>query len=381
MKKDKIKVLVLQLILLVFLFFVLFAPNIIKRQILSIIIFIYMLIVYNLLKRRETKSIYKKQVIVIMLLFALMYLGVFYLLGLHFGFVKAKITLSLWSMFRFIIPLTIIIISAEIIRNVFLAQGIKLNIRSKKINISIILTYITMVLMDLIIYTDEYNLTNLDDFLIAIGFVLFASFSSNLLFNYIASRYGSKGNIIFRLITVLYIYIIPITPDVYIFLNSFLRMVCPYLIYLILEKLYSTNDFATAYSDRKKEVVGTTLLLVVITSLIMLISCQFRYGILVVGSRSMTGTLNKGDAVIFESYKEQEISKGQIIIFDYNGIQTIHRVIEIKEVNGEYQYYTKGDYNKEKDEGYITNNNINGLVRLKVKYIGYPTIWIRNLFS
>ena len=66
----------------------------------------------------------------------------------------------------------------------------------------------------------------------------------------------------------------------------------------------------------------------------MLISCQFRYGILVIGSESMTGTINKGDAVVFESYEGQLLQTGQIIIFDYNGIQTVQRIVEIKKING-----------------------------------------------
>ena len=95
----------------------------------------------------------------------------------------------------------------------------------------------------------------------------------------------------------------------------------------------------------------------------------------------MNGTINKGDAVIFEKYSNQIVKKGQVIIFDYNGIKTIHRVDEIKKVNDVNRYYTKGDANKERDFGYITDNKIDGLVKLKVKYIGYPTLWVRKLFS
>ena len=381
MKKDKIKILIFELLLIVILFFALFASNIITRSILSIIMLIYMFVICGKLKKREITSIYKKQVTILMFIFALIYVGGFYLLGLYFGFTKAKVLLSVWSIFRFIIPLTIIIVSSEIIRKVFLSQKAKINIKSQKINISLILTYISMVLIDLVIYTGVYDLSNLDDLLTALGFVLFASLSCNLLYNYIASRYGSIGNIIFRLIAILFVYVIPVTPDVYIFFRTFLRMLYPYIIYLVLEKLFSKNDFAVSYNDKKKNIVGNTILLIAITLIIMLISCQFKYGILVVGSGSMTGTIDKGDAVIFETYDDQVIKNGQVLIFDYNGIQTIHRVVEIKKVNGEIRYYTKGDANKRRDEGYTTEDEILGLVKLKVKYIGYPTLWMRDLFS
>ena len=95
----------------------------------------------------------------------------------------------------------------------------------------------------------------------------------------------------------------------------------------------------------------------------------------------MTGTINKGDAVVFEKYTNQEIKNGQVIIFNYNNIQTIHRVVEVQRINGEYRYYTQGDANKRKDEDYRTKEDIYALVDLKVKYIGYPTLWVRELFS
>ena len=381
MKKDKIKIFVLELMLVVFLFFTLFASNIITRNIFSVCILIYTIIVCKTLKKRDINSIYEKNVIILMLIFSAIYVSIFYLLGFYFGFTKSKVLLSLWSLYKFIIPLSIIIISSEIIRKVFLSQNGLLEIKGKKINISIILTYIAMVLIDLIIYTGIYDFTNLDDFLTALGFVLFASLSCNLLYNYISKRFGYKGIIIYRLITTLFIYIIPITADVYIFLRSFLKMIYPFIIYIILESNYAKNSFVIAYKDKKKNTFLTTITFIILTMLVMLISCRFKYGIIVIGSYSMTGTLNKGDAVIFEQYKNQNIENGQILLFDYNGITTIHRVVKIENIGGNRCYYTKGDANKNIDSGCIKKDKIKGLVKIRIKYIGNPTIWVREMFS
>ena len=315
-----------------------------------------------------------------MFIFALVHLAVFYALGLYFGFTKAKVVLSLWSIGRFILPLTIIIVSAEVIRNIFLSHDASITIKSKKIDISLMLTYVAMVLVDLVIYTGIYDLSNLDDFLTALGFVLFAALSTNLLYNYVSSRYGGGPVILYRLITSLYLYIIPVTPNVYLFLRSFLRMLYPYIMYIIFEKIFSVSEFVVAYADKRRDFIGNSILIVAITLMIMLISCQFRFGILVIGSKSMTGTINVGDAIIYERYEEQDLKIGQVIVFDYNGIQTIHRVVDITNVNGVNRYYTKGDANKKLDDGFITDKNIKGLIKLKIKYIGYPTLWVRDLF-
>jgi signal peptidase I len=114
----------------------------------------------------------------------------------------------------------------------------------------------------------------------------------------------------------------------------------------------------------------------------MLISCEFRFGIVVVGSDSMTGSINRGDAIIYERLKSvDELKVGEVIIFKYNGIRTIHRIIEIKAVNGEYRYITKGDANKEADNDYRLLTDVEGLVKMKIRSIGKPTLWLRSRFN
>jgi signal peptidase len=110
-------------------------------------------------------------------------------------------------------------------------------------------------------------------------------------------------------------------------------------------------------------------------------SCKFKYGMLVIASGSMTGTINRGDAIIFEDYEGQTISTGEVIIFEKDNMNVVHRVIDMKLVNGEYRYYTKGDANQHADEGYITNNEIVGISKFRVIHIGYPTIWLRDIFK
>lgn len=380
MKKDKIKTFILELLIINFLFFVIFMPNIFNRSVLAIILLVYMIFLCRIYKNKKINSIYSKQIIIWMIIFAVVYICLFYLMGVYYGFKYSKILFSLNSIVKYIIPLAVIIYSSEVIRKVFLLQNGEVRIKNKQFNLSGVLVYLMMILIDFAIYSDIYTLNKFDDILLALGFVLFASLSGNLLYNYISIRYGEKSIVIYRLITTLYIYIIPIIPDVYIYFHSFLRMLYPYLIYTLLEKNYSKFDFIVSHNNKKRLFIENTILVIVLTLFIMFISCQFKYGILVVGSKSMTGTINMGDAVVFEKFNNQTVKKGQVIIFDYNGIRTIHRVNEIKRVNGTNRYFTKGDANKDIDVGYITDDKIYGLVKLRVKYIGNPTLWIRKLF-
>lgn len=383
MKKDVVKILFFEIILLIFLLLTLFASNVLSRIIIAIFITAYAFFVKSFIKKKGQLSINKKQVLIIMLVFSGIYLSAFYLLGLYFGFYKNPFPFSFHTILKYILPLTFIIVFSERIRSLILFQNAKITFKSKKIDLSGILLFVSMTLLDIIVYLSLYTrLSTYDDYLTLLGLIIFSSFSCNLLYNYISRRYGEGPVIVFRIVTILYSFVIPIIPDVFVFFRAFLRMIYPYFIYLFLESSYAKTNTIVAYSDKKKSIIGTTILVLTMASFVMLISCRFRYGILVIGSGSMTGTINKGDAVVFESYKKQEIEEGNIIIFlNNNDTQTIHRVVEIKNVNGEVRYFTKGDANDKVDDGYITKDKIIGVTNFKIKYIGYPTIWVRDLFS
>lgn len=370
--RDKLTIFFLELMLLLILFFALFVPNIFTRIVLAILLFIYMIAILIILKKRKILSIYSKQVTYLMFALGLVYVISFYMMGIYFGFYESTVKLSFWSLFHYIIPYIIIIVSSEVIRYIFLSQ---------KIKITKILTFISMVLIDLVLYINVYNITSLEKLLTVIGYILFASISCNLLYNYIANRFGYKPVIFYRLITVLYCYIVPVIPDVYIFFKSVLRMLYPYLIYLLLEYTYSKKDKIISYVDKKTRIINTSILFTFVIAITMLVSCQFKYGVLVVGSGSMSGTLNKGDVIVFESYTKQSIAKDDIIIFEKDDLSVIHRVKKIRFVNGENHYYTKGDANEKMDEGYTTNKQIKGISKFKISYIGYPAIWLRDMFK
>lgn len=116
----------------------------------------------------------------------------------------------------------------------------------------------------------------------------------------------------------------------------------------------------------------------------MLVSCEFKYGALVIGSGSMTGTINKGDVIIFETIEENldaNIEIGEVIVFNKDGVRIIHRVIDKKDSGYGMRYYTKGDANPNEDEGFRTDADIIGKVKMVLPYVGQVTIVLNEMFE
>lgn len=382
MKKDKLKLYFIELLLFSCFLITIIVSNKMTYTTSAIILTVSMLIVKSLLKKKNTKSLYQKQVFYLMFGFAIIYLALFFFIGiLKNDFLHQPVTFEFKTLYRFIIPISISIITSEIMRSILLSQEGTIRIKNFQGNISKVLTFVNMVLIDVLIYIGVYDLTSYEQFSAALGIVIFASISCNLFYNYTSKRYGMFGIIVYRMITILYTYIIPITPNIHIYLKSFFRMVYPYFLYLILEKTFSKTDFVVSYTTRRRNFIEITAIVITMTFITMLVSCEFKYGLLVVGSKSMTGTINMGDAIIFEQYKKQPIRNGQIIIFKSDGLQYVHRVIDIKDINGEIRYYTKGDANEKEDKGYITKKDIVGLTKLRIVGIGWPSLWFRDLFK
>lgn len=371
MKKDKNVIFLFELSLSIILLLTLKTlNNPIFLTTLILIVFTYAAM--KIFDFKKAISVKRKNVTYILTAFAILYVLVLYALGSYFGFYTATVKISIRSILNFILPLTIIIITTEYIRQSLLFQEVKYN------NLLIL---IPMILVDMVIYIGKYDITELKDFLTVVGYVLFASIANNLLFNYISVKYGKIPNIIYRLITTLYVYIIPITPDVHVLIHTLIKLLFPYVIYMVLVSTYSKDYIVLSNKTKKKNRYITILLTLVMVVVTMLVSCKFKYGILVIASESMTGTINKGDAIIYEQYKGQKIKNQQIIVFKTKDKITIHRVVEVKNVNNQKRYYTKGDANSKNDDGYITDAEVMGIYKLKINQIGYLTLLVNNMFK
>lgn len=350
-----------------------FSVSISGRIIAAILLLPLTFLTLFFIKKRSILSINKKEVLLLLSVIAAVYLVLYYLTGLAFGFYKSVYGLKLDVALRFIIPISAIIVTTELIRSVIRAQDNRF---------ADVLCYVSCVIAELLIHSDISDIHSFNTFMEFAGLAFFPAIISNLLYHYLSKRYGPYPNIVYRLITTLYLYIIPYLPAMSNALFAFLNLIVPILVYEFIDVLYEKKrPKAAAKKNSKISLAVSVLALALMTSVILLISNHFRFGALVIATDSMTGELNRGDVCIFEAYDGQIITEGEVIVFDKDGVSVIHRVIKIERINGANRYYTKGDINPDADPGFVGDGEIKGIALSKLPYAGYPTVWIREFIT
>ena len=115
----------------------------------------------------------------------------------------------------------------------------------------------------------------------------------------------------------------------------------------------------------------------------------------VVVSGSMEPAFYRGDIVAVEKadflgiheFDPKDVKVGDIVVYDAKWFNqpVIHRVIDIKDINGTTMYVIKGDHNNRTDPYYVTSDQIKQRVLtwgdkpIVIPYIGNLSLWIRGL--
>ena len=100
-----------------------------------------------------------------------------------------------------------------------------------------------------------------------------------------------------------------------------------------------------------------------------------------IASDSMSPSYQRGDAIIFEKSEILSIKVGDILVFKNSKQIVTHRVVKIKEYDNKLYFYTKGDANNSIDAEPVEQENVLGVVRNIIRYIGYPTIMLNELIG
>ena len=178
----------------------------------------------------------------------------------------------------------------------------------------------------------------------------------------------------------MYELVMPIIPNLGYYLYASANILVCYIIYFIASK---SIDKASKAKDTVKKSNVRILYVPIILFLIgvvLLVSGLFNYQMIAIGSGSMVPAYYRGDAIIYKKSDPETVEVGDILVFKKDNVVITHRITKIYDGEDSRIIKTKGDANESEDSFIVYDNEILGVVKCRVKYIGYPTLWLNELF-
>lgn len=309
----------------------------------------------------------------------MIFLILYYLFGIIIGYAESNNYLTLYGLTIFIIPTILKIVFKEHLRNSLLTK-------SGNNKFLIIYTFLLFIMIDILPSLSMLKMNGHDIF-IYIALVLLPSITVNIFATYINIKVGYMPVIIYLLILSLYQYIVPIVPDPNEYLKAIIDFVLPILILFIVRKninKYSDEDEEIDRNYNKPTIVISIIPIILVIIIVYFISGYFKYYALAIASGSMHPVFDRGSIVIIEQVNDKydnynKLNEGEIIAYRTEKAIIVHRLIRIVNTGDELFYYTKGDANSDEDDFLIKKENIIGIVRFKIPYIGYPTVWFSEI--
>ena len=313
-------------------------------------------------------------------MFSMVFLILYYLFGIIIGYAESNNYLTLYGLTVFIIPTILKIVFKEHLRNSLLTK-------SGNNKFLIVYSVLLFIMIDILPALSILKISNMHDVFLFIALALLPSITVNIFATYINIKVGYMPVIIYLLIFSLYQYIVPIVPNPSEYLKAIIDFVLPILILFKVRKIvnkYSDEDQEIDRNYKRSAIIILIIPIILTIVIIYFVSGYFRYYALAIASGSMNPVFDRGSVVIIEQVNEKydnynKLKEGEIIAFKAEKNIVVHRLIRIVNTGHELYYYTKGDANEEEDDYLIKKENIIGIVRFKIPYIGYPTVWFSEV--
>ena len=378
--KSYKKIFIFESIMLLVLILNVCNTNILKLYRLPIFLLIADFLFFLILGFEKDNKRLKKEVTFEVFICTIIFLLFYYIFGVFISFAYTDDYLTIYGIEKIILPLLLTIVFKEDLRKSLLTK-------CGDSKFLIIYTVLIFILIDIssslsiIKINDSYNI------FLFIALTLLPSISRNIFATYVSKNVGTAPILLYLIIMTLYEYIIPIVPNPNRYLKSIIDFILPIIMLVRVIKVvdkYSDKDYEIERNYNKLRVAYLIIPIFITSLVVYLVSGYFKYYAIAIASGSMKPVFDRGYVVVVEQVGAKydnydKLQNGEIIAFKTEKEIVVHRIIKKIETKDEVIYYTKGDANPKEDNYAIKRENIVGIVRFKVPFIGYPTIWLSEI--
>lgn len=371
--------LILEIIFLFFLLFNSFVFKIANIYLVTGISFVFLVLMIILTGFKKNRYRNEKDVFLNVIICVLLYYFITYFLGFFTGFIKTSYSLTLINIIKNIFPVILLIIVSELLRY-------EIFNKTKGDFICLIIGCLYFIMIDVNLMVHLYDVTTALGLTKMVCLVVFPSITKNIFLTYITLKVGYKNAIFYRLITDLGTYIFPLFPDFGEYLNILLKTVLPVVIMARLNSMFNYYQVRKIVSSRynNRKLLLYSVITFVLLVIVILTSGLFTYQALTIGSGSMYPKIEKGDIIVLRRVKKVElhkIKKGDILVHNHDNKIIVHRVIKIIKNDDKINFVTKGDNNNAKDSWIIKEDEVIGIVKFRIRWLGMPTVALNELLN
>jgi len=319
---------------------------------------------------KDNRPVYKGQHAVFAVGFSIaMYLTVFVVMGIFFGFAKNMMVPSFNRFVNNFLMYGSFAVFGEILRHKIVKD---INVNKNTIMISLVtLVFIFLQINNLNFGTDVF-------FSVIAPIIIL-----NVALSYIAIDGTLTALILLRCVVELIPVLMPVLPNVSntvwaIFVQLFLYFVL--IVYrLFLPKNEQRREVHKPFLRKHAEVI-------VVVAIIFAFNAGFFpvYPSIIL-TDSMAGSLDRGSVALVKKINENnflELREGDIIQYkNERNMLVIHRITEVHAgIFGEPYFTTKGDANERPDSQPVKKEQVRGVVFGSLRHIGMVRVWLQKLF-
>ncbi len=207
------------------------------------------------------------------------------------------------------------------------------------------------------------------------------SIASSLLLTYLAVAAGFGSMLVYRLGVVAIGLLPPIIPNYDWYLIGISSLILVVAVYLVVDSMLQEQSTRTNRHYRLVQRASNAMYVLVLIAVVSFMTGVFSYRPIAIVSNSMQPVYSRGAMVVIQRVDESmDIEVGDIVQYQSEGKTITHRVVAVdaaSDGSGNRVYTTKGDNSPSRDP-IISRQQIVGVVRAQIPYIGYPTVWLRE---
>lgn len=387
MKKINNKIWVVYGILIVYLFLLILFPPMFKASIYTKLIqqilwFGLAFYCYYASDKESFRNRDKTGKIQIVIIFTIIYLMVYFVLGLLFGYKRSPYAHTFSAILTNIWVFIPVIFFQEYIRAVLVRF-------TKRNETLLVIIFLLFSLIELNYGSMGASFATRESAFKYISSTLLPTLTKNALFTYFALVCDYWPSIIFRTAVMALNILLPIFPDLDWFVTGLLELSTYVIMFISVNYMNDLSKRVTVRTSRRAQRTSnpkvTIPLLVVLLIFVCFVAGFFTYRPIAIVSDSMVPKFARGDAVVVKKLSNKEkksLKKNDIIQYSLDGRTIVHRIHKkIKDENGNITYQTKGDNNNAPDDKLVTLKQVKGKVTFVVPYAGWPSVLIYDFLK